>query len=63
MAVPTGVEIETFLHYILGAAAAYRILIGRTWILPAATELKAPRHRKGRFRPPQSIGMSGARRW
>ena len=50
----SGVEKETFLHYFQGAAKAYGILIGRTWMLPAATELKALRRRKGGFHPPQS---------
>ena len=36
------------------AAAAYGILIVRTWQFVSATELKALRRRKGGFHPPQS---------
>jgi predicted transcriptional regulator len=54
------VENETFLHYFQGAATAYGILIDRSWMLPAATELKALRRRKGGFHPPQSYRYVGS---
>lgn len=54
---------ETFLHYFQGAATAYGILIGRTWMLPASTEHKALRRRKDGFHPPQSYSMSGVKSW
>lgn len=50
----SGIGKETFLHYFRDAATAYGILIDRTWMFPAATELKALRRRKGGFHPPQS---------
>lgn len=56
----SGVEKETFLHYFQGAVMAYGILIGRTWMLPAAAELKALRRRKGGFHPPQSYRYLGS---
>ncbi len=55
----SGVAKETFLHYFQGAAAAYGILIGRTWQFESATELKALRRRKGGFHPPQSYRYVG----
>jgi predicted transcriptional regulator len=56
----SGVEKETFLRNLQGSATAYGILIGRTWTLSAATELKALRRRKGGFRPPQSYRYVGS---
>jgi predicted transcriptional regulator len=57
--VKSGVEKENFLHYFQGKAKAYGILIGRTWMLPAAAELKTLRRRKGGFHPPQSYRYVG----
>lgn len=50
----SGLDRKTFLGYFGGAATAYGILIGRTWQLEAAAELKTLRRRKGGFQPPQS---------
>ena len=56
----SGVEEATFLHYFQGAATAYGILIGRTWMLQAAIELIALRRTKGGFHPPQSYRYVGS---
>jgi predicted transcriptional regulator len=56
----SGVEKATFLHYFQGAATAYGILIGRTWMISATTEFKALRRRKCDFYPPQSYRYVGS---
>jgi hypothetical protein len=55
------VDKEIFLHDFQGMAAACRILIGRTWMLPAVADFKTLRWEKADSTRRSRIGMSGVK--